>query len=627
MQSSRVFHSSADFHIVKRRTKGFAQRALSLRIVCMTTLGDIKEMVRQQADIVRVVGEYVQLRKAGAQNYTGLCPFHQEKTPSFSVHATRQFFHCFGCGKSGDVFSFLQQIENITFPEAVRLVAQKMDIKLPRTTPQYSSEHEAEDAKQRAQLIEMHERACAFFEDQLRRPEGAHARQYLAGRGLTEETIREFRIGYAPDSGFALKDRWKGEYSEELLRASGLFSWKEGAEANIYSKFRNRVMFPIANEQGKIIAFTGRTLATDEKAGPKYMNSPETPIYSKSRVLYNLHKAKDIIRKEYAIIVEGQMDCISVYAAGFKNVIASSGTAFSETQVRLLSRFTKNIVVNFDPDTAGATATDRSLGMLLSEDFNIKILRLEAGFDPDLFIRKKGPQAYAKALMAAPKYFDYLVDRAMSMFPVRTPEGKQKAVNFLLPHVHRVQSRIVREGLAADLAQKLGIDSAVLRQEFRAAATSRASTGVRAGTGPEIISSERVLIHAATATEEENQGFRRQVLETLAAERLHEGLSSESLLQKLVEAGPEAKDPMSLGWGEDERKLLAGVVMREEAHLSPELVEGALKALRHRSDLAQREREIKQGIVEAEKRNDMAALVRLKQEKLELDRKLAAGLN
>jgi DNA primase len=387
-------------------------------------------------------------------------------------------------------------------------------------------------------------------------------------------------------------------------------------------------MFPIANEQGKIIAFTGRTLATDEKAGPKYMNSPETPIYSKSRVLYNLHKAKDAVRKlDYAIIVEGQMDCISVYAAGFKNVIASSGTAFSETQVRLLARFSKNIVVNFDPDTAGATATDRSLGMLLAEDFNIKILRLEAGFDPDLFVRKQGPAAYGKALQGAAKYFDYLVDRAINMFPVRTPEGKQKAVNFLLPHVHRVQSRIVREGLAADLAQKLGIDSAVLRQEFRAAATSRASTGVRAGIGLEITPAEKVLIQAATATEEENDTLRRHVLGALAGESLHEGLSSESLLQKLVEAGPEAKDPMSLGWEEDERKLLAAVVMREEAHLTPELVEGALEALRHRSDLAQREREIKQGILEAEKLNDMAALVRLKQEKLELDRKLAAGLN
>jgi DNA primase len=441
----------------------------------MTTLSDFKETVRQQADIVRVIGDYIQLKKAGAQNFVGLCPFHGEKTPSFSVHATRQFFHCFGCGKSGDVFKFVQEREQISFPEAIKVVAEKMGIPLPKM--QYSSESEAEEAGRRGRLIEMHERACKFFEDQLRRQEGAHAREYLAGRGLKEETIRTFRIGFAPDSGFTLKDRLKADFSEEMMRASGLFSFKEGSEGNaaaMYSKFRNRIMFPISNENGKIIAFTGRTLATDEKSGPKYMNSPETPIYSKSRVLYNLDRAKEAVRKlGYVIIVEGQMDCIAVYSAGFHNVAASSGTAFTETQVRLLGRFSKDIVVNFDPDTAGAAATDKSLGMLLEEEFNIRVLRLEAGYDPDLFIRKNGAEAYARALKGSQKYFDYLVDRALKLFPTRSPEGKKNAVNFLLPHIHRVPSRIVRDELANDIAQKLNIDTTVLRQEFKAAAVSR----------------------------------------------------------------------------------------------------------------------------------------------------------
>ncbi|MGH9569043.1 MAG: DNA primase, partial [Candidatus Angelobacter sp.] len=293
----------------------------------MANPSDLAQMVKQQADIVRVVGEYVPLKQRG-MNHWGLCPFHQEKTASFSVHSGRQWFHCFGCGKSGDVFTFVQQVENISFFEALRLIAQKLEIKLPKM--QYGSEHEAEDAKMRGQLLEMHERACAFFEEQLKRPEAAHARQYLSGRGVNEETIHEFHIGFAPDSGFLLKDRLKNEFGEELLRQSGLFAWKEGADANIYSKFRNRIIFPIASEQGRVIGFTGRTLASDEKAGPKYMNSAETPLYAKSRVLFNLDKAKNAIRKlDYAIIVEGQMDCISVYSAGFKNVIASSGTAFS----------------------------------------------------------------------------------------------------------------------------------------------------------------------------------------------------------------------------------------------------------------------------------------------------------
>src|SRR5438477_6053100 len=193
----------------------------------MTTLNDFKETVRQQADIVRIVGDYIKLKKAGAQNYSGLCPFHGEKTPSFSVHATRQFFHCFGCGVSGDVFTFVQKIDNVTFPEAVRLVAQKLNVPLPKAT--YASEGEAKEARLRGQILDVHERAVAFFQECLRRPEGARAREYLSGRGLDEEMIANFRIGYAPDSGFLLRDRLKGEFDEAVLRESGLFSWKEAS--------------------------------------------------------------------------------------------------------------------------------------------------------------------------------------------------------------------------------------------------------------------------------------------------------------------------------------------------------------------------------------------------------------
>ena len=351
----------------------------------MANPGDFAATLKQQADIVRIIGEYVKLRKSGAQNYQGLCPFHQEKSPSFSVHATNQFFHCFGCGVSGDVFSFVQKLENITFPEAVRLIAEKLGVPMPKM--QYASEEEARQGRQRGGLLDIHERACAFFQEQLRKSESAHAREYLKSRGLTPEIVGEFRIGFAPDSGFLLRDAVRGQFDEELMRESGLFSWKEKDQSSVvsgqlsdgsgtnhkltadnrqpttalYSKFRNRIMFPITNEQGKVIAFTGRTLSADEKSGPKYLNSPETPIYSKSRVLFNIDKAKQAIRQlDYAILVEGQMDCISIYAAGFKNVIASSGTAFTEPQARLLGRFSKNIVVNFDPDTAGAAAAERS---------------------------------------------------------------------------------------------------------------------------------------------------------------------------------------------------------------------------------------------------------------------------
>ncbi|HZR55596.1 MAG TPA: DNA primase [Terriglobales bacterium] len=581
----------------------------------MTESSDFKEIVKQQADIVRIVGDYVKLRKAGAQNYSGLCPFHGEKTPSFSVHATRQFFYCFGCGVKGDVFAFVQKIENVTFPEAVRLIAQKLNIALPKAT--YSSPAEAKDAKLRGVLLDAHERACAFFQECLRRPEGAHAREYLAGRGLDEETIKAFRIGFAPDSGFLLRDRLKGEFGEEVLRESGLFSWKQEdsrsslavsrpekpttddqrpTTASVYSKFRNRVMFPICNEAGRVIAFTGRTLATDEKSGPKYLNSPETAIYSKSRVLFNLDQAKEWIRKfDYAILVEGQMDCISVFAAGFHNVIASSGTAFTELQAKLLGRFSKNVVVNFDPDTAGAKATERTLGLLIEEEFQIKVLTLETGFDPDLFIRRKGKDAYEKALRESQRYFAYLIERARTLSPIRSAEGKVKAVNYLLPHIQRVPSRIVRDELAQEIAQKLGIDSAVLRQELKHAVTNRSSAALKAPVEAQITDSEKILIRAlVSATEiqtaqehisardgaEEEFDPARQARFVLQTDQVHMGLATESLIETLLTTELQTADVMELPLPDSERNLLASILLKEEEELTAERLEGAVRALR-----------------------------------------------
>jgi DNA primase len=590
---------------------------------------DFKETVKQQADIVRIVGDYIKLKKAGAQNYSGLCPFHGEKTPSFSVHATRQFYHCFGCGVSGDVFSFVQKIENITFPEAVRLVAQKLGIPLPKAT--YSSPGEARDAKLRAQLLDAQERAAAFFQECLKRPEGARAREYLQGRGLDAETIARFRIGYAPDSGFLLRDRLANEFSEEVLRESGLFSWKQedglrpsgsglrhdGAphsptssqqpqipeseaqspkpEARMYSKFRNRITFPITNDTGRIIAFTGRTLATDEKSGPKYLNSPETGIYSKGRVLFNLDKAKEAIRKlDYGILVEGQMDCISVYAAGFHNVIASSGTAFTEVQAKLLGRFSKNVVVNFDPDTAGAKATERTLGLLVEEEFQIKVLTLEQGFDPDLFLRRKGKDRYGEALRHSQKYFDYLIDRARNSFPVRSAEGKKNAVNYLLPHIQRVPSRIMRDELAQEIAQKLGIDSAVLRQELRHVASERSASAVKSTADAQATDAERILIRALASARqmlpgehisardgaEEDFDPARQAQYAFQREGLHRGLATESLVEALLNAGAELADVMEVQCSEGERRMLASILLKEDEELSAERLEGAVRALR-----------------------------------------------
>jgi DNA primase len=355
-------------------------------------------------------------------------------------------------------------------------------------------------------------------------------------------------------------------------------------------------MFPIANETGRVIAFTARTLSTDEKAGPKYLNSPETAIYSKSRVLFNLDHAKEAIRKlDYAILVEGQMDCISVFAGGFQNVIASSGTAFTELQAKLLGRFSKNVVVNFDPDTAGAKATERTLGLLVEEEFQIKVLTLESGFDPDLYIRRKGKDTYAEALRNSQRYFSYLIERARTQFPVRSAEGKVKAVNYLLPHIQQIPSRIVRDELAGEIAQKLGIDSGVLRQELKHAATHRGSKTVQTKAEAQITDAERILIRAlASSTEiqtteqhissregaEEEFDPCRQAHYILQSERLHEGLSTESLAEALLNAGPEAADVMTLPQSESERNLLAAVLLKDDEELSAERLEGAVRALR-----------------------------------------------
>jgi len=614
----------------------------------MANPGDFAYTVKQQADVVRVIGEYIKLRKTGAQNYSGLCPFHNEKTPSFSVHATRQFFHCFGCGVSGDVFSFVQKIENITFPEAVRAVAQKLGIALPKIS--YSSPAEAEQAKLRTALLEINDRACEFFQQQLRRPEGASAREYLAGRGLNDEMLNTFRIGYAPDSGFLLRDRLRGDFSEDVLRESGLFSWKQsdaGAQGSaatsdqrpttalMYSKFRNRVMFPITNESGRVIAFTGRTLATDEKSGPKYLNSPETGIYSKSKVLFNLDRAKDAIRQlDYAIIVEGQMDCISVFAAGFHNVVASSGTAFTELQAKLLGRFSKNVVVNFDPDLAGAKATERTLGLLVEEEFQIKVLTLEPGFDPDLFIRRKGKDAYTQALKNSQPYFSYLIERTRTQFPTRSAEGKVKAVNHLLPHIQRVPSRIVRDELAAEIAQKLGIDSAILRQEFKHAATTRSSATLKAPAEAQVTDAEKIMIRALTAAHqmqdaeghisardgaEDEFSPSRQARYVLASEHLHIGLATESLIQTIL-AAPEDNDLLTLPLTDGERNLLAGIVMKDDEELTPERLEGATRALR-RIQLRRRLEEVQREL-QAGRNREPAYLQTLLHEKVRLKRAL-----
>jgi DNA primase len=581
---------------------------------------DFAQSVKQQADIVKVIEQYIRLRKAGAVNYSGLCPFHKEKSPSFSVHAVRQFYHCFGCGVSGDVFSFVAKIENVGFPEAVRIVAGKCGIPLPKR--EYSSPEEAAEAQQRRKLLDLHEAAASFFEEQLRGPEGAVAREYLAGRGLSPEGIKTFRIGYSPDSFNALRDRLSGMADSETLRASGLFSQKEhedGTLGQMYDRFRKRVMFPICNESGRVIAFTARTLETGEKAGQKYINSPATPLYSKSQVLFNLDKARAAIRKmEFALLVEGQMDCISVFLRGIQNVIATSGTAFTEHQVRLLQRHTSNVAVNFDPDKAGANAAEKSISLLTEEGFSIKIVTLDGGLDPDRFIRERGVEAYVQAIRTARRQSDYLIERARQMFPGATGDQKVKAMNFLLPHIRRMPEALARGQFAHDAAQKLGIDSAVLREELRQAALRRRDH-VEVKTSP-LTEVERVLLRALAIIDPEHEESRRLAVAAIIEQPAwFEQLMTFPALQAL--ANRRAADPMDVVEDEGQRALLAQALLGETRPPGEEEVAGAVQQMQEQG-MEHRQRELRAQIAEAERKGDLTETLRLTQEKLELDRAL-----
>ena len=596
------------------------------------------QTVKSQVDIVKIIGEYVKLRKTGAQNYSGLCPFHKEKTGSFSVNATHGYFYCFGCHEKGDVFTFVMKMDVISFPEAVRTVATKAGIPLPKR--EFSSPEEAREAVIRKQLIDLHEGATQYFEAQLKSATAARAREYLTGRGVTAETIAKFRMGFAPDDFNDMRDRLKAHFTDEAMRASGLFSSSEknddGAPTGqLYARFRKRIMFPIANEAGKTIAFTARALeSVDDKGRPiaKYINSPETPLYTKGNILFNLDKAKaDMRTHDFALLVEGQMDCISVYMAGVKNVLATSGTAFTEMQVRLLSRFTKRVVVNFDPDQAGAAAAEKSISLLTEEGFEVKVIALEGGLDPDRFVREQGIQAYMAALRTAKRHSDYLIDRARQLFPARTAEAKMKAMNFLLPHIRRMPNAIQRAEFVEDAAQKLAIDSAIIRQEIKQAATHRLES-VQMHRHDPASEAERVLLRALVLPETDPARARASI-ELQQHPEWIEGLPAGPLLEALA-SGPVPQNPLDAAPDDGSRAMLAQVlasqidtetVSQQQSRTQPQSMDEQVQHVLHSLELLQlgrRQRELRTATADAERRGDQAMVDRLNIEKMKVDKQL-----
>jgi DNA primase len=524
--------------------------------------------VRAAADIVKVVGDYVKLRKAGA-NYVGLCPFHQEKTPSFSVHQSKQIFHCFGCGVGGDVFKFLMMIDNLTFPEALRRLAEKVGVTLSDT---FGDAAYDANARVRAALYKLHEAAAKFFAGQLSgTAEGRLARAYLEDRGLTDEVVGRFRLGYAPGDGQALTRHLMGTLREivqsggpgrtaqggalyqtvqggagsesELLEKSGLVG-RDAERGRLYDRFRRRVIFPIANESGKVVAFAGRALGDEQ---PKYLNSPETAIYTKGRVLYHLDRAAQAIRKlDYTILVEGYMDCIAVASCGIENVVASCGTSLTEGQIRLLARYSRSVVVNYDPDSAGVAATERSLALLLEEGFEAKVLALPGGLDPDSFVRKQGSDRYRDLLARAPSYIDYLTDRAVATHNVTTPEGKVGAANAVMPYLARVPNPMLRAELASRLAERLRLDQHLLREELRrVAGTARSEMRIPVESAvPKATTAEKELLRAFM----EDQGLADELLPQMVEDGILEGLVTEAIFKRFLELrqGGESPEPVAL---------------------------------------------------------------------------------
>jgi DNA primase len=422
------------------------------------------EQLKSSIDIVKVVGEYVRLKRVGATGrYVGLCPFHQEKTGSFGVNQERQFYKCFGCGVGGDVLKFVMEIDGLTFPEALKQLAERNGIPMPKR-----SDFSDAESRLRGVLLDMHATAAQVFQANLRGPQGAEAREYLERRGVSQEMIETFGLGYSSAAWEDLARRFTEQgIPQDQLEASGLVRRRNEGQG-FYDVFRGRLMFPIHNESGKVIAFGGRAMRDEDQ--PKYLNSPETPIYRKTSVLYNLHRGRDSMRKlNRAVLVEGYMDVIGAYSAGVKEVAASCGTALTPPQVRTLHRLADTVVVNFDPDAAGANATEKAIQMLLDEGLHVRVLALEGGLDPDEYVKQNGAEVYRAKVESAGGYFHWLADRARARFP-KTAEGRADAFKFLLPVVQKIQDKIERAGVAAEIASYLGVDQGLVLDQFKRAA-------------------------------------------------------------------------------------------------------------------------------------------------------------
>jgi DNA primase len=487
--------------------------------------------LKRQADIVRVVQDYVQLKKKGA-NWMACCPFHKEKTPSFSVSPAKEIFYCFGCHKGGSVFNFVMEMERVSFPDAIKLVAEKSGVPLPKLIDDSRFEARRQESEE---VIELNKWALEWWEQQLESGgEARIARDYLLRREITEETRQTFRLGYAPDSWDALSIylRQKGASQDQIDR-SGLVVKKE--EGGSYDRFRGRLIFPVMDIQGKPIAFGGRTLR-DEDA--KYINSPETAAYVKGRNLFGLNLTRDEIRRAgFAILVEGFLDLIVPYQFGIRNVVASLGTALTPDQAKLAARFAGKVVVNYDGDNAGVQAAKKAIEILLAEDLEVKILVLPDNSDPDEFIRKSGALEYQRQRGEAQPHIQFVIDQAVRDRKLSNPADKEAAIDEVLPYIRAVRSRIQKREYFDIAMDSLRISDAALRRELWHSIRTGIGQGARVG---------------ATAVKRAN------VKPTVAEERLLELLLADEKLRPMVLPKLEPGDYDDLPTAPIFRALLEG---------------------------------------------------------------------
>jgi DNA primase len=438
------------------------------------------EQIAAANDIVEVIGSYFPLKRAGA-NFKALCPFHQEKTPSFMVSPSRQTFHCFGCGAGGSVFRFVMEYEHVDFPAAVRKLAARAGITIVETRGAADEDRQHET---RRKLLKLHAEAAEWFHENLiRREIGEPARKYLKQRGITGEIAKHWQLGYAPDEWDAFRSwaRERGYDARELI-ASGLIKTKDDDQTSnlnprtSYDRFRGRIMFPICNDVGEVIAFSGRLLK-DEEGAAKYLNSPETQLFRKGNVLFGLHKSKRaLIEANCAIVCEGQLDLISLFEAGITNVVAPQGTAFTENQARILKRFADEVVLCFDSDAAGAKAAERSLDALLENDFIIRVVELPPGQDPDSLVRRDGKEQFEKRVANAQDFFEYWIEREIASIDLTSMSAKIQAARNLAGTVSRVRDPVLRGAVVNKVAARLGVAPAdfesILSKHARASGSS-----------------------------------------------------------------------------------------------------------------------------------------------------------